>query len=825
MKRLDRFILKSFVGPFFGILIVVVFILMMQFLWVYIDDLVGKGLGLKVILEFIGWGGATLLPLSLPLAALLASVMTVGQMTENFELTAMKTAGISFLRVIQPMFIVSIFICVFAFYCANRLVPVAYNKIYTLRDDIGRTKEEINIPTGTFYDGIDGYILRVDSKNKATGMMYDVMVYDHTKKTSTMMMTLADSAMMKMSDAKDYLTFELFDGVNYQETNKMNYKDTTLQLQRVDFSRQEMIIRLENYAFNKSSDVRYSDQVRSMNQKQLLHGKDSVTRLRDSALVAQAADFSRKRILRYASQLDSTVKERLPDAAPVNLDGFGEWKVLREERNAYEAAVSQAEDYANALNTNESAIYEYDWLLRRIDVEFLKKFAGAFACLIMFLIGAPLGAAVSRKSGLGAYIIVAVLFFVLYWVVDITGIKLARSGASSVPVGVFISTFVLLPLGLFLTWKAIHDSALVSTENFGAVWRKIKSRVKSMFRKTRIVYMGTPEFAVAPLDALIKNGYNVVGVVTVADKASGRGLKVNESAVKKYSVEHNIPVLQPVKLKDPEFLARLAAFKADLFVVVAFRMLPEEVWTMPPLGTFNLHAALLPQYRGAAPLNWAVINGERITGVTTFMIDKDIDTGGIMLRQEYRIKDTDTVGDVHDALMPIGASLVLETVQGIIEKSVETRVQRSFIQGSEVLRPAPKLTRELCHIDWNDTTKHVYDLIRGLSPYPAAFTELVKEGSSPVQLKIFSTAKVTGEEFAHMLEVSGRTSAAPGEILSDGKTFMAVATADGAVSILSLQLAGKKRMDVTAFLAGFREPCSYTTTPGTSTAEIARTRA
>lgn len=825
MKRLDRFILKSFVGPFFGILIVVVFILMMQFLWVYIDDLVGKGLGLKVILEFIGWGGATLLPLSLPLAALLASVMTVGQMTENFELTAMKTAGISFLRVIQPMFIVSIFICVFAFYCANRLVPVAYNKIYTLRDDIGRTKEEINIPTGTFYDGIDGYILRVDSKNKATGMMYDVMVYDHTKKTSTMMMTLADSAMMKMSDAKDYLTFELFDGVNYQETNKMNYKDTTLQLQRVDFSRQEMIIRLENYAFNKSSDVRYSDQVRSMNQKQLLHGKDSVTRLRDSALVAQTADFSRKRILRYASQLDSTVKERLPDAAPVNMDGFGEWKVLREERNAYEAAVSQAEDYANALNTNESAIYEYDWLLRRIDVEFLKKFAGAFACLIMFLIGAPLGAAVSRKSGLGAYIIVAVLFFVLYWVVDITGIKLARSGASSVPVGVFISTFVLLPLGLFLTWKAIHDSALVSTENFGAVWRKIKSRVKSMFRKTRIVYMGTPEFAVAPLDALIKNGYNVVGVVTVADKASGRGLKVNESAVKKYSVEHNIPVLQPVKLKDPEFLARLAAFKADLFVVVAFRMLPEEVWTMPPLGTFNLHAALLPQYRGAAPLNWAVINGERITGVTTFMIDKDIDTGGIMLRQEYRIKDTDTVGDVHDALMPIGASLVLETVQGIIEKSVETRVQRSFIQGSEVLRPAPKLTRELCHIDWNDTTKHVYDLIRGLSPYPAAFTELVKEGSSPVQLKIFSTAKVTGEEFAHMLEVSGRTSAAPGEILSDGKTFMAVATADGAVSILSLQLAGKKRMDVTAFLAGFREPCSYMTTPGTSTAEIARTRA
>lgn len=825
MKRLDRFILKSFIGPFFGILVVVVFILMMQFLWVYIDDLVGKGLGLKVILEFVGWGGATLLPLSLPLASLLASVMTVGQMTENFELTAIKAAGISFVRVIMPMFIATIFICIGAFYAANDLVPVAYNKIYTLRDDIGRTKEEINIPTGTFYDGIDGYILRVDSKNKATGMMYDVMVYDHTKKTSTMMMTLADSAMIRMSDAKDYLTFELFDGANYQETNKMNYKDTILQLQKVDFSRQEMVIRLENYAFNKSSDVRYSDQVRSMNQAQLLHGKDSVTHLKDSALVAQASEFMHKRILRYASQLDTTVKERLPDAKPMALDGFGEWKSLKDERIAYEAAISQAEDYSSALNSNESAIYEHDWLLRRIDVEYLKKFAGALACLIMFLIGAPLGASVSRKSGLGAYIIVAVLFFVLYWVVDITGIKLARGGAAPAPLGVFVSTLVLLPTGLFLTWKAIHDSALVSTENSGAAWRRIKSKIKSMFRKTRIVYMGTPEFAVAPLDALIKAEYNVVGVVTVADKPSGRGLKVNESAVKKYAVEHDIPVLQPVKLKDPEFLSQLAAFKADLFVVVAFRMLPEQVWTMPPLGTFNLHAALLPQYRGAAPLNWAVINGEKITGVTTFMIDKDIDTGGIMLRQEYRIKDTDTVGDVHDALMPIGASLVVETVQGIIEKSIETRVQRSFIQGSEVLRPAPKLTRELCHVDWNDTTKHVYDLIRGLSPYPTAFTELVKDGSAPVQLKIFGTEKVMGEEFAHMLEVSGKASAAPGEILSDGKTFFAVATSDGAISVRDLQLAGKKRMEVGAFLAGFREPCSYVTTPGTSAAEIARTRA
>ncbi|MCQ2140313.1 MAG: methionyl-tRNA formyltransferase [Bacteroidales bacterium] len=343
-----------------------------------------------------------------------------------------------------------------------------------------------------------------------------------------------------------------------------------------------------------------------------------------------------------------------------------------------------------------------------------------------------------------------------------------------------------------------------------------------MFKKTRIVYMGTPEFAVAPLDALVKAGYNVVGVVTVADKPSGRGLKVNESAVKKYAVEHGIPVLQPVKLKDPEFLEALQAWKADMFVVVAFRMLPEVVWTMPKLGTFNLHAALLPQYRGAAPINWAVINGEQMTGVTTFKIDKEIDTGHIFLRQEHRIADTDTAGDVHDALMAIGTDLVLQTVEGIIEGSIEPRVQRSFIQGSEVLKPAPKLTRELCHIDWNDTTKHVYNLIRGLSPYPTAFTELVKDGSDPTQMKIFTAEKLSSED---MQAAFGVASAAPGTVLSDGKARLAIATLDGAIGILDLQLAGKKRMDVKSFLLGFRDPSAYKCTEGTSKAEIEKTKA
>ena len=819
MKKLDKFIVKSFAGPFVGILLIVVFIMMMQFLWLYIDELVGKGLGLKIILEFLGWGSATMLPLSLPLATLLASVMTVGQLAENNELIAMKSAGISLTRILTPLIICAAIISVIAFFTVNNLVPVAFNEIYTLRDDIGRTKEEINIPTGTFYDGIDGYVLRVDSKDDKTNMMHGVLVYDHTGNKGNTSVTIADSAMMKMSASKDFLTFKLFSGINYQETNKISYRDTSLQLQKITFGSQEMIIPLENYAFQKSEGAKFGDQVKAKSLGQLRHGKDSLTHLNDSAHAVNTEAFFKKRLLRYANQLDTTTHFQ----GTTNFEDkrLCHWESESDELGAYQNAKNIATDFKMQISSYENDVYSYLYILRRTDVELLKKFAEALACFILFFIGAPLGAFI-RKGGLGVSAIIAVMFFVLYWVIDITGTKLARDGAVSAAAGVFISTIILFPLGLYFTWKAVHDSAIINTENFGTWWRKIKSRFMTTFRKTRIVYMGTPEFAVAPLKALIDAGHKVVGVVTVADKPSGRGLKVNESAVKKFAVEQGIPVLQPVKLKDPEFLKALADFKADLFVVVAFRMLPEEVWTMPKLGTFNLHAALLPQYRGAAPINWAVINGENMSGVTTFMIDHDIDTGGIILRQECRIARTDTAGDLHDKLMSIGSELVVATVEGIIEKNVETRVQRSFIQGSEVLKPAPKLTRALCHIDWKDTTTAVYNLVRGLSPYPTAFTELVRiDGTgTPQQLKIFFGEAVTGEALESMRSRSIGNADSPGSILSDGKTFFAVTTADGALSITDMQLSGKKRMDVKAFLAGFRNPEQFTTTAGTSMEEI-----
>ena len=812
MKKLDQFILKAFIGPFVGTLVVVVFILMLQFLWVYIDELVGKGLSFKVILEFMGWGGATLLPLSLPLATLLASTFTLGGMSENNELIAIKSAGISLRRVLMPLMITSVIISIGAFFAANNLVPIAYNQIYTLRDDIGKTKNEINIPTGTFYDGLEGYVLRIDDRDKETGMMHGVIVYDHTAQQGNVSLVLADSAMMRMSKAKDYITFDLYSGINYQETNTMKYRDTTLQLQRIEFEKQSMIIPLENYAFQKSSGARYGDQVKSRDIAHLKVGKDSLQHEWDSLLQVQRTTYWGRRALRYQEQLDTA--KHFAGRTPLVLEEPIEWSTPSAEKQAYTSAAAAAGELGVMMdNFREETRYNRK-ISDKTDVELLRKFAQALACFILFFIGAPLGAFANKRTGLGVSLIIAVLFFVLYWVVDITGAKLANDGKTAAWTGVFISTAVLLPIGLYLSWRAIND-AKINTEQFGTWWRKFKSKIMGVFKKTRIVYMGTPEFAVAPLDALIQNGYNVVGVVTVADKPSGRGLKVNESAVKKYAVEHGIPVLQPLKLKDPEFLEQLAAWKADLFVVVAFRMLPEAVWTMPPLGTFNLHAALLPQYRGAAPINWAVINGERMSGVTTFMIDKDIDTGGIMLRQECRIGPDETAGDLHDKLMPIGADLVVQTVEGIIQHNIETRVQRSFIQGSEVLKPAPKLTRELCHIDWNAPTAQVYNLIRGLSPYPTAYTELVRDGGQPVQLKIFGAEPVSADVPA----------AAPGTVLSDGKSYLWIKTADGAIALKDIQLAGKKRMDISAFLLGFREPESYGTTPGTSSAEIAKTRA
>ncbi|WP_180949209.1 methionyl-tRNA formyltransferase [Bacteroides cutis] len=307
----------------------------------------------------------------------------------------------------------------------------------------------------------------------------------------------------------------------------------------------------------------------------------------------------------------------------------------------------------------------------------------------------------------------------------------------------------------------------------------------------RIVYMGTPDFAVEPLRCLIQGGYNVVGVITMPDKPAGRGHKIQYSPVKQYALEHRLPLLQPEKLKDETFVEELRAWKADLQIVVAFRMLPEVVWNMPRLGTFNLHASLLPQYRGAAPINWAVINGDKETGITTFFLKHEIDTGEVIQQVRVPIGDTDNVGIVHDKLMMLGGRLVTETVDAILAGTVESIPQEKMVQVGE-LRLAPKIFKDTCRIDWNQSVKRIYDFIRGLSPYPAAWTELVQPDGAVVVLKIFETEKIFQ---SHQLE--------PGTLLTDGKTYIRVATMDGMIEIHSLQLPGKKRLKTDELLRGF----------------------
>jgi len=322
----------------------------------------------------------------------------------------------------------------------------------------------------------------------------------------------------------------------------------------------------------------------------------------------------------------------------------------------------------------------------------------------------------------------------------------------------------------------------------------------------RIIFMGTPEFAVASLDKLVNAGCNIVGVITAPDKPGGRGMELQQSDVKKYAVEKGLNILQPEKLKNPDFLAQLKSLAADIQIVVAFRMLPELVWDMPPMGTINLHGSLLPQYRGAAPINWAIINGEKQTGVTTFKLLHEIDTGNILLQQAFEIGDEETAGEVHDRMKIIGAGLLLKTIEGLAKGNVKEHTQEPIIDKlnpiteqeilkdiseytfEKALKHAPKIFTETCEIDWAKPVDEVYNLIRGLSPYPTAFTFL--DGK---KLKIFKANKT---------QVT--TTTEPGKFKTDKKNFLEFACVDGYISVKELQLEGKKKMTVTDFLRGYR---------------------
>lgn len=298
----------------------------------------------------------------------------------------------------------------------------------------------------------------------------------------------------------------------------------------------------------------------------------------------------------------------------------------------------------------------------------------------------------------------------------------------------------------------------------------------------KIIFFGTPDFAVASLQKIVESGFDVAAVVTAPDRPAGRGLKLQQSAVKQYAVEAGLPVLQPEKLKNPDFIAQLKGYNADLFVIIAFRMLPEMVWNMPPLGSINLHGSLLPQYRGAAPINWAVINGEKETGVTTFFLKHEIDTGSIIMRRSVAIEETDTAGTVYNRLMEVGAGLMLETLKAIEAKSYTLEEQNA----DDKAKHAPKIFKEDCLINWDKTVEENYNFIRGLSPYPTAWTKL-----GNLTLKIF------------WVEKENSANVPPATVVTDNKTYLKIACSNGLLSLKDIQLEGKKRMGIEEFLRGF----------------------
>ena len=809
MKRIDRYTLKSFLGPFALTFSIVLFILVMQFLWLYIDELVGKGLSLGVIFEFMAWGSATLLPMVLPLATLLASIMTLGGMGENNELLAIKSAGISLSRVLLPLIFVAVGISIGAFFISNDLIPVAYKKIYALRDDIGRTKKVIKIPTGIFYDGIDGYMLRVDYHDDETGQMHDIMVYDHTRGMGNISLTVADSGSIRVSDDGSTIIFKLYNGTSYTEENSFRSRDTTLKQDIITFDEQTTIVPRDDYSFERSDDDRFGNEIMAKNLKTLVHDRDSIA---DEFAVSRPSTLKRflySECFKHINQLDTAMvmNKKLDEGLGWDFKAFKDSVMTARSARDLELvqhALDNLETQKVSLDEYQRNTYRFVSPIRKMTIEQFRKFTLSLACLLFFFIGAPLGS-ILRKGGLGTPVIVSALIFLLYWVIDISGKKLARDGALTPFEGAFVSSAVLLPVGMALTWMAVHEKSIdfsMLKYKFNQFLKKIEKLLRKavgFFKKNRgiikVVYMGTPEFAVGPLKALLETDYQIAGVVTVPDKQSGRGLKMNQSAVKEFALEHGLTLLQPVSLKDPDFLMQLKALDADMFVVVAFRMLPKEVWSMPRLGTFNLHASLLPRYRGAAPINWAIINGEKQTGVTTFLIDEQIDTGRILFSEPCTIEEYDTAGTLSEKLCKMGSELVVKTADALSRGRAKPQDQDSFAR----LVPAPKITKETCRIDWSKEGYQIVNLVRGLAPSPAAFATLLN-GGAETTMKIF-------EAYVYMDDEP----ASPGTVITDGKSYLGVACGQYTVRLLDVQLAGKKRMEITDFLRGFRpaEDCRF----------------
>ena len=483
MKTLDRFILKSYLGPMLLTFFIVLFVLMLQFVWLYIDDLVGKALPLNIIFEYIFWGTVAFIPLAMPLSTMLASIMTMGNFGEYNELLAMKAAGLSVQRIMRPLMFLVTILGISAFFISNNLLPYAYLKMRTLQYDIGQKRQEIKIPVGIFYDGIDNTALYAASQDESSGLLHDIIIYDHRDGKGNTKVTLAKSGYIRLTDNKRHIIFTLYDGHSYEEIEPRQPNDTTAPFQRSAFTEHEFLISLAGYEFQRSENENdlYKDDPRTKSLKEL--GIDSLKTVQINYRTEQASGLKASIAFALGYQFDNFAVQARPYR--VDCDSLFHNMTYEQQSRAAATAISTIERILMSVNPYAIEDNIKDAPVRRAEVEWHRKFTLSFACLIFFFIGAPLGAII-RKGGLGMPTVVSIFFFVVYWVLDFSGTKLARNGEAIPFIGTWVSSFVLLPMGIFLTYKSTTDSALFNLDRYKSVlnfFNKFGGRKKGKIRE------------------------------------------------------------------------------------------------------------------------------------------------------------------------------------------------------------------------------------------------------------------------------------------------------------------------------------------------------
>ncbi len=488
MKKLHIFILKSYLGPLILTFLISMFILVMQFLWRYIDDLVGKGLEFSVLAELLFYASVQVVPMALPLAILLASLMTFGNLGENYELTAIKAAGISLPRIMAPLIFLTVSISIGAFWFSNNIMPVANLKLFSLLYSVKQARPELDIKEKIFYDGVDDFRIKIDDKNQKTGMMHHLMIYDHRDKINrNTNVTIADSGKMQVSDEKSYIMLTLFNGITYDEKvniDKKRTSDRDKQLYRRDkYDEQTVLIELEGMNFSKTDESLFKSLDRMKNLEQLRKDEDSLKTEKGryvEELSRQAENFHFQKGRYTLRSRASELTQVIDSSKTLSIDSLFNSLTPEQKKTAYETAIRAVQDHKYNIDEKMSYIDREQKKIYRHEMEIHRKFTLSFACLIFFFIGAPLGAII-RKGGLGMPVVISVLFFIFYYIVDTMGAKFAREGVWHVYQGMWLSSAVLAPIGIFLTYKSSTDSALLNSEAYTIFFEKMQKKIKQRF--------------------------------------------------------------------------------------------------------------------------------------------------------------------------------------------------------------------------------------------------------------------------------------------------------------------------------------------------------